>query len=220
MPLHRSRRSRPTGFTLVELLVVIGIIAILIALLLPILGQARLHARWVVCQSNMRTIGQLLLMYANSNNGWIYPVGEGDPNKPAGPDNLRRLGSFLPPEQRWPAYVKGLEKWNHPLLRCPLDENPVEEHTYVLNYWISAHGIRFHGGDLGGVSPGEMVLMGEKQPITDWYFFGDTSEYRDGIDPYKHGLRRNTGGANYLFLDLHVAASRPEDTHWGFPLSP
>jgi prepilin-type N-terminal cleavage/methylation domain-containing protein/prepilin-type processing-associated H-X9-DG protein len=67
MPNHD--RSQPQGFTLVELLVVIAIIAVLISVLLPALARAREAANALACASNMRQIGQAVMMFADSHGG-------------------------------------------------------------------------------------------------------------------------------------------------------
>jgi prepilin-type N-terminal cleavage/methylation domain-containing protein len=71
--MSRTSASRQ-GFTLVELLVVIGIIAVLIAMLLPALTKARASANAIACQSNLRQVGQYFVMYSSENKDWAMPM--------------------------------------------------------------------------------------------------------------------------------------------------
>ena len=93
--------NRRRGFTLVELLVVIGVIGILLGLLMPAMTRARAQANSVRCKANLRTLGQMLVIYENDNKGWLFPVGpvSAFTGKPT------TLGTNVPPHERWPMKI-------------------------------------------------------------------------------------------------------------------
>ena len=81
-PIAQARLTHRNAFTLVELLVVISIIALLIALLLPALGQARATAQQAACLSNHKQIGLAFATYEQTYTDWV--PGGIDPGNAAG----------------------------------------------------------------------------------------------------------------------------------------
>src|SRR2546430_13486093 len=71
-------KSKREAFTLVELLVVIGIIAVLISILLPTLGKARAAAQTVACASNARQIALAIKLFAQEHRGYMPTVSDKD----------------------------------------------------------------------------------------------------------------------------------------------
>lgn len=150
--MRDTRRTR--GFTLVELLVVIGIISALIGLLLPALGRARQVAQRAQCLSNLHQIGTAMVSYANDNNGLLIPLGplqDGVANAPDGPNPVpgvtpviykyQTLGTNVVPWLRWPtAILPGKYAPVPPLALWPnyiAPEPPGDPLGYLSGPWSS-----------------------------------------------------------------------------------
>jgi len=114
-PRHGFGRRSAGAFTLVELLVVIGIIAIMIAILLPALNGARKRARATQCMSNLRQIATAMVMYSETNRGFVIPSytmsgvagGAGVP-----------LDGWAPILDR-DGYIKGRQALDNSVFLCP-----------------------------------------------------------------------------------------------------
>ena len=130
--IRRERR----GFTLVELLVVIGIIALLVSILLPALNKAREDAKRVRCLSNERQLVMAWQMYASDNKGHF--CGSNTPSFQSPPDNKgwwywAGAGNTLDclyNGKLWP-YLK-----NYDVYKCPNDR-VMYTHTYSINGYLA-----------------------------------------------------------------------------------
>ena len=241
MKMHSPTPRRRGAFTLVELLVVIGIIALLISILLPALSGATRRAKAVACASNMRQVGIMLQFYQNNNRGWVFPVGPDAPDLAfGGAIRPTTLGTNVPPHMRWPVHVftetdypepttynpdpatytgsldydpvtYPAEPWTPEILRCPEDPEPYEAHSYVLNQHLIRWGIKASSVNFNGLSSPEVVVMGEKVSVERDYYM-ERNDFDTLVEKYRHGRER---GSNYLYFDGSVRNTAPGDAAAG-----
>jgi prepilin-type N-terminal cleavage/methylation domain-containing protein len=217
-----ARRVR-CGFSLVELLVVIGIIAMLTGLLMPALSRARDRSNCTVCASNLKQIGDCLLIYCNENSGWLFPVGPMMANTTGyGPPMIpSTLGTNVTIDQRWPVFALPLNPgiYDSQVMLCPSDFNPIDcpvgsnvgRHSYVVNQHLADHQITWNQSwgtqGLGGLYNSQVVVMGEKVSDQQDYYM-EMEDFNRVVEPYRHGIAY---GSNYLYLDMHVSTDAPSE---------
>ena len=154
MPVQ-SQRSRPRGFTLVELLVVLAVISLLAALLLPALARGRARAHGTACANNLRQLGLAFQLYLHDNAD-TFPTSAPQSGLGAQPEDWAwwqvaadPLGNFTMRDPARGSVIQHLGKYNPRHLRCPADRdadarevlwksNPGME-QYFYSYSLNAH---------------------------------------------------------------------------------
>ena len=222
-------RSSPArrAFTLIELLVVLGVVAALLAILLPVFFAARERGRSATCLSNLRQLDTALLAYAQDADGFFPtrgPTGTG--HQPEWTDGVSK-------------YVRDADVFHCP--SCPIpplisQQEPGEpkdvDGGYALNYEISgAHTTSAAGAGVGPLIPTADMTVPfpsttvalcevafrsgpEKNAVS---FSTATNAPDTEADPKsgetvigQPGALRHQGGSNYAFVDGHVRWYRPD----------
>ncbi len=201
-----SRHPRPRGFSLIELLVVISIIAVLIGLLMPALGQAKKTANFAVCMNNERQHAIVTHSYTAEHNdqlpwtnwdggnptpvypaaGWLYNASLGD------------ISTFKVEDGSLYPYVNMAEIW-----RCPMDDAPDDAvgvrriTSYVMNGGINGYGSK-PPATLSVLRPDAMLFW-------ELWEDGDPGYWNDGADhPLEEVTQRHNGGGAVSFADGHT----------------
>lgn len=221
-------RAKHSGFTLLELLIVIAIVGILVAILFPVFARAKEKARQVTCLSNMKHLGLALQQYAQDHNGFL-PIQIGDGASPL-PGNQGFLDNGKVPSSQvnWAGgvypYVKNLGDYLCPTAQPslgaagkPCDPLVKARTNYLYN------GVLMHLNALNGLYvskslakvpvPSNTIMLQENSDYSSCALIRPRSmvvsgPYRDAqCDTGPKGenySELHSGGGNLVFVDGHV----------------
>jgi len=201
-----SRVPNPESrcFTLIELLVVVAIIAILAALLLPALSNAKEQARTAKCQSNLHQIGLAIQMYVQDEDGflpqtspWWMPDAP-NVNASCWLGYLHR-NNYLPGTQ---------------VMVCPSDALQSPPFHYAYTYINESYGHNHYAFRINAWDTPVRITSVRQPTLT--YFAGDNSDLASDPGTYIYQTtvgtaRRHKGGLNVLWVDGHVSWLRAEE---------
>jgi prepilin-type processing-associated H-X9-DG protein len=195
---------RTSAFTLVELLVVIGIIALLIALLLPTLSKAREQSKRTACLSNLRSLGQALYLYAHDQKDFLP-----NHNKPGVYYDYDGSNSAMV------AFYGGWVKKMPVVFWCPSDRNPPQNDIVTADHDLPDSARRSYEFFFCWFPPEygpKLTRFRGRAPLA-WDVDGGASVGK----AFNH-----KGGANVVFADGHAewrGAKDWEAISWPFPAS-
>ena len=217
------------GFTLVELLVVIGIIALLISILMPSLNRARQSALKVQCASNQRQIGLAFIQYANDNKGALPCFVEKDTSFTYDPITNRLWNEVIAPyvgvkNAADAAHNTGEREVAVRYMNCPVDSGGAEASAFGVNYSVvfkyppntdksslklsrvpARTFMLVDAASYWIYNPGPLQWPATVDTDGDGYPDSHTAFVSPPV--YNFNLarpKRHNGSANYLFADGHV----------------
>lgn len=222
------KRNSRSGFTLVELLVVMGIIAILAAVLFPALSMAMSHARTARCSGNLRSISAAMITFAGDNNGNLPESGgtiyhSGGPNSPV-IDAITGKSSWTEQLEPYlgPSSFNGTTPNVNPIFQCPdwsnlasLSGGKVSSSANSCKYYSYFNGS--HAAGAGNSSYGAVNLLRITAPSAhiiggDIAFKGyqmldaDPDDYGSNNPAFGDGTQPillHGGSVNLIFADGH-----------------
>ncbi len=220
-----ARQGGSGGFTLIEVLVVVAVIAVLAGLLLPVLSRGKGRAQGIACASNLRQLAVALELYSHDHEERFV-------NNHGINETLRRRENWVNNVQDWLESEGNTNRatlasgklapflaGNTDVYKCPADKSAADNgpriRSYALNSMVgdpgeltnrfNPHLVQFFGwGDLP--SPAAIYFFLEEHPDTlnDGFFMNRWAEYRWGNLPASY----HNGAANLTFGDGHVESHR------------
>lgn len=178
------------GFTLVELLVTIGIIALLIGILMPVLSKVRVSANRTACAAQLRDIGNFFQMYLNDGKNRLPRV--------------NTMPSVQPPLNNAPSLIQLLEPYHHGATRVfECRQDSIRSMTAGAPAGFDTYYAR--EGSSYQYDPMLSIRAGDQIKDLGQYQHGRESRIVIMMD-YEafHGAPGSRGAKNYLFADMHV----------------
>lgn len=204
-----TQRANRSGFTLVELLVVMAVVAVLAALVIPAIAGARERSRSVTCSGQMRELGMAVLLYTQDNLG-RFPRSSHSAGASREPGWAASIAPYLGAQ---PAEANAA--WVNSEFGCPSNTNKAPDaYSYAMNVFFELKAGDSYVGRpatwrcLPQVpSPARTILLAETAAATggmapDHFMCHQWSSVAAARNAVAHD--RHAGRANYLFVDGHV----------------
>jgi prepilin-type N-terminal cleavage/methylation domain-containing protein/prepilin-type processing-associated H-X9-DG protein len=219
--------KKNAAFTLIELLTVIAIIAILAAILIPVVGKVREQARFSNCVSNLRQWGTANLLHANDNDGLI--PWDGQSSGDADPNNMARHMGTLPWYNALPPYVDSMtiiqrnaagnlpKLGDNSIFICPSAErygSAAEWLCYGPNYLLSTTPANPTPAGRPPITRLDDIREPNRVPLfaeTTNHTPGSTGSFANSNPRYLKDAMRHDQRAPVVFFDGHVESFNREE---------